>query len=242
LNIDLDGSKVENISIAGKQTLCLERNEAGWKVVDENHDSAHKTGRNGSFKEAFNQRFVLVYGTGGNPEENEWMLARARYDAETFWYRGNGSVDVVSDQDWKSVAETDRSVIVYGNASINGAWKELLLDSPVVVERDTWQVPGEAASNDAAVMMIRPRPGSAVASIGAIGGTDLRSMRAVSRLPIFSSGTGYPDLLIASPDFLETGVDAVRLTGYFGHDWSFESGEWARPEPKAAEQKAANQE
>jgi hypothetical protein len=67
-------------------------------------------------------------------------------------------------------------------------------------------------------------------------------MRAVSRLPIFSSGTGYPDLLIASPDFLETGVDAVRLTGYFGHDWSFESGEWARPEPKAAEQKAANQE
>lgn len=242
LNVDLDGSKVENISIAGKQTLCLERTDTGWKVVDESHNSAHKTGRNGSFKEAFNQRFVLVYGTGGNPEENEWMLARARYDAETFWYRGNGSVDVVSDQDWKSVAETDRSVIVYGNASINRAWKELLLDSPVVVERDTWQVPGEAASNNAAVMMIRPRSGSAVASIGAIGGTDLRSMRAVSRLPIFSSGTGYPDLLIASPDFLETGVEAVRLTGYFGHDWSFESGEWARPEPKAAEQKSADQE
>jgi hypothetical protein len=90
-------------------------------------------------------------------------------------------------------------------------------------------------------MMIRPRPGSAVASVGAIGGTDLRSMRSTSRLPIFSSGTGYPDLLIASPDFLEKGAEAVRLTGYFGHDWSFESGEWARPEPKASEQKPSEQ-
>jgi dienelactone hydrolase len=241
LNIDLDGSKLENVSIAGKQSLCLERNETGWSVVEGDHNPAHKTGRNGSFKEAFNHRFVLVYGTGGDPEENEWMLARARYDAETFWYRGNGSVDVVSDQEWKSVAEENRSVIVYGNASINAAWKELLLDSPIVVERDSWQVPGQAANNEAAVMMIRPRPGSNVASVGAIGGTDVRSMRASNRIPIFSSGTGYPDLLIVSPDFLEKGAEAVRLTGYFGHDWSFESGEWARPEPNAPEQNAAEQ-
>jgi pimeloyl-ACP methyl ester carboxylesterase len=232
LSLEIDGNKLENIPLAGKSLLCLERGEQGWSVVEEDRDAARKTGRNGNFKEAFNQRFLLVYGTGGNAEENEWMLTRARYDAETFWYRGNGSVDVVSDQDWKTIAEQDRSVIVYGNASINAAWKELLLDSPVVVERDSWQVPGEAAANGAAVLLTRPRPGSISASVGAIGGTDLRSMRASNRLPIFSSGTGYPDVLIVSPDFLETGVEAVRLTGYFGHDWSFESGEWARPEQK----------
>ena len=241
LSLDLDGNKLENIPIAGQTTLCLERGEQGWAVAAEDRDPAHKTGRNGNFKEAFNQRFILVYGTGGNPEENEWMLARARFDAETFWYRGNGSVDVVSDQYWKTIAEQDRSVIVYGNASINAAWKELLLDSPVVVERDAWQVPGETASSGATVMMTRPRPGSATASVGAIGGTDLRSMRASNRVPIFSSGTGYPDLLIASPDFLEKGVEGVLLTGYFGHDWSFESGEWARPERKGPEQKTQEQ-
>lgn len=79
-------------------------------------------------------------------------------------------------------------------------------------------------------MMIRPRPGSSIASVGAIGGTNLRSMRSSHRVPIFSSGTGYPDLLIASPDYLEKGAEAVFLTGYFGHDWSFESGDWARGE------------
>jgi hypothetical protein len=138
-------------------------------------------------------------------------------------------VDVISDEAWKEIAGTDRSVIVYGNASINAAWKELLLDCPVVVERDSWQVPGEEAKTEAAILMIRPRPGSAQASVGAIGGTDLRSMQATNRLPIFSSGTGYPDLLIIGPDYLERGVEAVRLTGYFGHDWSFETGEWAQP-------------
>jgi dienelactone hydrolase len=232
LNIDLDGNKLENVAINGKPFLYLQQNANVWRVVDDNHNPAHKTGRNGHFKEAFNHQFVLIYGTGGNTEENEWMLARARYDAETFWYRGNGSVDIVSDQEWKTVAEKNRNAIVYGNASINAAWQELLSDSPIAIERDTWRIPGESSEAEATVLMIRPRPGSDVASVGAVGGTNIRSMRASNRIPIFSSGTGYPDLLITSPDFLEKGTAAVQLTGYFGLDWSFESGEWARPEQK----------
>jgi hypothetical protein len=57
-------------------------------------------------------------------------------------------------------------------------------------------------------------------------------MRSTNRIPIFSSGTGYPDVLIVSPDYLERGAEAVVLTGYFGHDWSFELGEWVRNEEK----------
>lgn len=232
LSFELDGSKLENIAIADKSFLLLERKASGWSVVEQTTDPTHKTGRNGSFKEAFNSRFLLVYGTAGNLEENEWMLARARYDAETFWYRGNGSIDVVSDQEWKAVATQNRSVIVYGNASINAAWKELLIDSPVVIESANWKTPGEASTEEATVLMIRPRTGSDRAYIAAVGGTSLRGMKASNRIPIFSSGTGYPDLLVTSPDFLEKGTDAVRLIGYFGHDWSFDLGEWVRPEQK----------
>ena len=76
--------------------------------------------------------------------------------------------------------------------------------------------------------MVRPRPGSAKASVAAIGGTDLKALRATNRPPLFSSGTGYPDLIIAAPDYLEKGVASVLLAGYFGIDWSFEKGEWAR--------------
>jgi len=76
--------------------------------------------------------------------------------------------------------------------------------------------------------MVRPRPGSAVAAVAAIGGSDVKAMRASNRPAIFSSGTGYPDLIIATPDYLTRGAQAVLLAGYFGHDWSFEKGEWAR--------------
>jgi hypothetical protein len=32
--------------------------------------------------------------------------------------------------------------------------------------------------------------------------------------------------MIASPDFLKDGIDAVRRAGFFGPDWSIEKGEW----------------
>jgi hypothetical protein len=79
--------------------------------------------------------------------------------------------------------------------------------------------------------MVRPRPGSSTASVAVIGGTTLAAMRSTDRLPIFSSGTAYPDVLIVAPDYLRHGPAAVKLTGYFGPDWSLARGEWARPTP-----------
>lgn len=227
LTLDLDGVKLEDVSTAGKDELLLGRDDSGWSVVAE-PDPIHKhPKRCGTFKEAFRNRFVLVYGTKGTPEENEWMMARARFDAETFWYRGNGSVDVFPDDKWSTIAQ-DRNVIVYGNATVNAAWQELLGDSPASLERDQWNVGDERSESEVSMLMIRPRPGSLVASVGAIGGTSLRAMRATNRLPIFSSGTGYPDLVVLSPEFLATGNEAIKLAGYFGQDWSFETGEWVR--------------
>ena len=72
--------------------------------------------RYGPFKEVFRNHVVLVYGTHGTAEENAWALARARYDAETFWYRGNGSIDVLSDRTFNPAHELDRNVVLYGNA------------------------------------------------------------------------------------------------------------------------------
>lgn len=229
LSIELDGSRLEDIPIGDQPWLYLERSLDGWRAAEPYDNPGNKTGRNGTFKEAFRGRFILVYGTGGSAQENDWMLDRARYDAETFWYRGNGSVDVISDQQWTSLATVDRNVIVYGNASINAAWQELLAESPVAVRAGGWQADGAWHEESASVLMIRPRAGSDVASVGAIGGTDLVAMQASNRLPLFSSGTGYPDLTIFSPEYLERGIEAIRLVGYFGHDWSFGGGEWARP-------------
>jgi len=229
LTIELDGAKLSEVPLEQKSELWLEKQDAGWQPIAEPSASEKGPRRGGPLKDAFRNRFLLVYGTQGTPEENAWMLARARFDAETFWYRGNGSVDVVDDTQWKTIAEIDRNVIVYGNATVNSAWRELLADSPVAVTRGQWQATSEPPRDGSAVVwMVRPRPGSAVAAVAAIGGSDVKAMRASNRPAIFSSGTGYPDLIIATPDYLTRGAQAVLLAGYFGHDWSFEKGEWAR--------------
>src|SRR4029078_1465686 len=77
---------------------------------------------------------VFVYGTKGMPDENAAAFNKARFDAETWWYRGNGSVDVIPDtgNSWR---DKDRNVILYGNADTNAAWNDLLSNSPIQVRR-----------------------------------------------------------------------------------------------------------
>ena len=228
LAIQLDDQSIELPWPLEIPELVLQRIDNIWSIVESPQSLADEKNpqRSGFFKEAFRRRFVLVYGTQGTEEENQAMLHRVRFDAETFWYRGNGSVDCISDTQWQEMANEDRNVIVYGNASINLAWRQLLGNSPIVVERDRWTIAGkEAEQTEAAVLMVRPRADSPHALVGAIGGTSVRALRATLRLPIFSSGTGYPDYLLLSPDFLSKGNDAILATGFFNANWSLDASE-----------------
>jgi poly(3-hydroxybutyrate) depolymerase len=238
LVVDIDGRE---ISIEGiddlEQTIWFDKTDEGWQRRSADARSVRDGANYGVFKQAFRNRFVLVYGTQGDAAENRWMLGKARYDAETFWYRGNGSVDCWSDRYYLEVAERepeslkDRNVILYGNSTVNAAWAPLLEQSHVVVNKGGWGKPGgetrdaELSQESATVLMVRPKT-KGTGLIALIGGTDLAGMRASGRLPIFSSGTGYPDVLVLSPEYLRVGTEAVQWAGFFGRDWSIERGEW----------------
>ena len=65
---------------------------------------------------------------------------------------------------------------------------------------------------------------------GVGGGTGEAGMRATTRLRYFWSGVSYPDLVMfgartIDPKPGETSADDLRAAGYFGADWSLESGE-----------------
>jgi poly(3-hydroxybutyrate) depolymerase len=233
LNLQIDGQElvIEDINTLD-QTVWLDKTSDRWQQRSASRVPSRDAAHYGVFKEAFRNRFMLVYGTAGDESENQWMLGKARYDAETFWYRGNGSVDCWSDQQYLAIAQkdpaslADRNVILYGNETINQAWKDLLKDSPIQVQRGAWGKSGpESIHESATVLLVRPKT-QGHGLVAAIGGTDLQSMRASNKLPIFSSGTGYPDVLVLSPEYLKTGVEAVRWAGFFGSDWSIERGEW----------------
>jgi hypothetical protein len=85
----------------------------------------------------------------------------------------------------------------------------------------------EISGTDLAVLFIYPRAGSDVASVGVVAGTGPAGIRLTERLPYFVSGVGYPDLTVLAASTLVDGLAGVRLTGFFGNDWSVERGVWA---------------
>lgn len=211
--------------------VWLERVDGGWSEVAFVWPGNKNPQRGGPFKLAFRNRAVLVYGTGGTAEENAWAEARARYDAETFWYRGNGSFEVVPDVAFEPDEERDRNVVLYGNAVTNLRWTALLDEGgegPVRVAPGSVQI-GERGwrRDDLACLFVRPRPGSDVALVAAVAGTGLPGMRLTERLPYFVTGLGYPDFTLLSPAVLAEGTGGVLAAGFFGETWTVEGGEFA---------------
>ena len=124
LTLDIDGKKLAHVALpssassvpnasallaASTSTLYLTQGANGWQMSEPLSATAKTPERGGLFKQAFRNRMLFVYGTKGTPEENAWALAKARFDAETFWYRGNGSIDVVPDTEFAAAQTVSSS-------------------------------------------------------------------------------------------------------------------------------------
>ena len=231
--VDLDGTKID-VTPSGDGRLHLALDASGWKAADPPDARFKGPVRSGGFKDAFRHRVVLVYGTGGTPDERARAFNKARLDAEAFWYRGNGSVDVVSDKAFDPAQDRDRNVVLYGNADTNALWAKLLGGGPVDVRAARIRI-GERAFQgaDLGIYFVRPREGSAIASVGAIAWTGAAGWAAVQPVQYFVSGAGFPDVMLLSADALKVGTAGVRAIGWFGNDWSVERGDfvWSAAAP-----------
>jgi pimeloyl-ACP methyl ester carboxylesterase len=189
--LELDDQPFENIVPDGPdRTIHLRRvNETWMRARGAPQASAKGPHRYGPFKDAFRHRPVLVYGTHGSEAENAWAFAKARLDAETFWYRGNGAFDVVADDAFDAGDYADRSVILFGNAGTNGAWEALLGGGAVDVRAGRVMLGSRPIDgDDLGVLLVRPRRDSDHAYVAVVGGTGLAGMR----VTIFSSSARTP--------------------------------------------------
>lgn len=195
-----------------------------WSLVDGINTDNKYSGRYGGFKHAFDNNVVFVYATKGNAKENEWYMNKARFDAETFYYRGNGSTDVIPDTEYSPEKYKDRNVVIYGNKDNNRAWGTLLKECPVQVGKNTVTAGGRTfTGSDLGTYFIYPHPYSATASVGVVAGTGEAGMRATSANNYISGITGFPDIMIFSADMLREGLDGMKAAGYFDNDWSLAS-------------------
>lgn len=227
IRIELDGQRLRDVRWPNvTRTIWLTRAGSRWRASTPPPPDVKGPERYGLFKDAFRNRAVLVYGTRGNDAEDRWALAKARFDAETFLYRGNGAFEVVADREFNPSEFADRNVVLYGNADTNGAWPALLSTCPVQVRRGAVHVGARAElGDDLGCLFVYPRRGSNHAVIGVVSGTGLVGMHCTNRLRYFVSGVAYPDLVIFDAGVLRDGERAVRAAGFFGLDWQIESGE-----------------
>ena len=226
--IQLDNQAIENLNRNDYQSqIWLENFHGRWTVVAPWSMQEKGPHRYGTLKDGFNNNMLFVYGTQGNREENVWAFNKARFDAETFWYQGNGSVDIIADAEFNPGADPDRSVILYGNADTNAAWKYLLTDSPVQVSRNRIGFGKDILKgSDLACLFIRPRKGSMLASICVIAGSGIKGMRLTVNRPYLYPGFGFPDIMIFDSTLLKGDSTGMKLAGFFGIDWSVENGEF----------------
>jgi dienelactone hydrolase len=226
VSVEIDGTKLNLPDVEGRATIHLYRAGDGWGVGPATSPDHKNPARYGPFRAAFDNRFQMVYGTAGTPEENAWAFAKARYDAECWWYRGNGSVDVIPDTAFDPTREPDRGVILYGNATTNAAWRPLLGGSPVQVRPGGVHMGDKEVMGDGlACLFLQPRPGSAVACVAAVSATGIRGMRLADTLGYLQPMTGYPDVLLLSAGAIQEGRANVVAAGFLGSDWSARNGE-----------------
>ncbi|MHA4811465.1 alpha/beta hydrolase-fold protein [Flavitalea flava] len=229
IKIGLDDlSQLAYTTVSAEDSLFLLREQDAWKIVKRPEADQKGPQRYGTLKDAFTNHMVFVYGTIGNEKENQWSLNKARYDAETWYYRGNGAVDIISDKEYSQTAYPGRNVILYGNASTNASWKLLLPTCPIQVERNKVRAGDRVWEGDSlGVYFVWPLRNSPIGSVAVIGGSGLKGMEAANANQYFAGASGFPDFMVFGLDMLQTGErgGGLKIAGFFDNDWKLTKAE-----------------
>lgn len=254
IRVEIDGQRVITQERGGGvQALLARDGEERWSIVNPPQGwemSAKHPLRTGPFKTAFDRGAVLVCATGGDAAHNAWALAKARFDSEQFWYRGNGRLPVLTDSEYLAQRRGDIgagagavsldgcNVILYGRSDTNLAWRTLLPRSPLLPQAHAVHLEASGGGedtmvqfdgDDAVLLMVQPGPDAPAQSIGVIAPTGSAGEVLSMRLPCFVAGVHYPDWSVIRAASLTSGLDGWSAAGFFGNDWQVDLDQSALP-------------
>ena len=227
VSILLDSTNPVQYTVSGnRDTLYLAKSTSGWMIAKKPGLTEKGPHRYGTFKEAFNNRMVFVYSTQGTMAENEWSINKAKYDAESWYYRGNGAVDIIADKDYSLSKYKGRGVVLYGNSTTNAAWNILLQMSPVQVDRNKIMIGDKTwTGDDLAAYFTRPIANDPLNSVAVICGTGIKGMKAAEANQYFAGGSGFPDFMIFKLGMLAGGGNEIKAVGFFDNEWKLSKAE-----------------
>lgn len=223
-SIELNGKE---FGIPSQEKMFFKESEGVWTIVSKPSLWEKGPHRNGGFKDAFRNDVVFVYATKGSKAENDWYYNKARFDADTFWYKANGNIELVADTNFSPKDYPNRNVVIYGNKSNNAAWDKLLKNSPVQVFNNKLNFGNRSLTgSNWGLYFIVPRADSDFASVGVVTATGPKGMKAAYANHYLVNGTTFPDLMLFDETVLAQGTSAVKCAGFFGNDWSIEKGDF----------------
>ena len=171
-----------------------------------------------SINQACNKKDRIAMVRLKKPLTTGWFLFTVPRD-----YRGNGAVDIVADKDFNLAKYKDRGIILYGNKSMNAAWKQLLQDCPIQVERNKITAGSKVWTGDHfGAYFIWPIHNSNIASVAVISGSGVKGMQAANANQYFAGASGFPDFMIFDLEMLQTAAYGVKLAGFYDNNWKLD--------------------
>ena len=230
VSIMLDGGSSILYNVKGNtDSIYLGKQSGNWAITGKPGANQKGPDRNGTFKEAFNHKMIIVYGTTGTKEENEWSMNKAKYDAESWYYRGNGAVDMVTDKAFLTMNTAGRGVVLYGNKNTNAAWETLLADCPIQVERNLVKAGNKTwMGDDLAGYFTWPIKNSLFTSVAVVSGSGIKGMLAANANQYFAGGSGFPDFMIFKLGMLVAGAKEIQMVGFFDNNWELKETEFVQ--------------
>ena len=183
----------------------------------------------GPIFEAFNSRFLIVYGSGGSAEEAEANYKQARWTQVWWQIWANGECRVVPDTSITEADIRERNLILFGNprsnqviAQINGQLP-IRFDGNAIVAGDQ-----RFSGDDVAVQMIYPNPLNPKRYVLIGGGITPRGTVNIHKTGLDVSSAQFPnsaeyDYVIFDGSFLGKTADRYLKAGHFDGTWQLQN-------------------
>ncbi len=174
----------------------------------------------GPIKSAYFSPFILVYGTQGGSEAAESNLHRARVEAQNWWRRGNGYVEIIQDTEVIQEIIDNYNLILFGGPKTNLITAKINRNLPISIRGDKVYINDCALEGeDIAVQMIYPNPLNKKKFVVVREGNSPRGEELSGLFNVIYSGSGLPDFIVYDDKVREKGWAGVMAAGFFDMNW-----------------------
>jgi len=220
LILNVNGQRLK-VKRNGERPINIHKRRGRYHLGKEKVKGLRKTPvLHGPIKQAFFSPFLFVYGTLGDEPETNVNLHRARVMAQKWWWRANGTVQILADTSVTREQIRRYNLILFGGPASNRITRRINPDLPLSIADDHIELGDRKISGeDLAVQFLYPNPLNNRKFVVVLGGDSPEGEKLAMTLGTFYSGAGLPDFLIYDRAVKEKGWGGIIAAGFFDERW-----------------------